>query len=203
MSRITIIVPDGMVGVDGAFHHIPGLADLVPDGLHALQWHGVEGGAEYPGAEEPYQYVTDLSPFQAAIDAWEVEEEASQPPPMTAELAREIVRGRIEAWRTREEAGSVIFEHAGRRWDASMASRDRLNEPLRLSALPEGFFWTDADNNDVPVSMADLQSLDAAMAAALVEQGFAIHVRQREMKAEIASMTDPDSIIAYPVGWPQ
>lgn len=63
------------------------------------------------------------------------------------------------------------------------------------------FFWTDADNHDVPVNFAFLQQLEAAMMQAMVVHGFSIHERQRQMKSEVALLTDVNAIAEYPVGW--
>ena len=71
----------------------------------------------------------------------------------------------------------------------------------RTGKLPEGFFWTDADNHDVPVNFAFLQQLEAAMMQAMVVHGFSIHERQRQMKSEVALLTDVNAIAEYPVGW--
>ena len=71
----------------------------------------------------------------------------------------------------------------------------------RAGELPEGFFWTDAGNHDVPVNCTFLQQLEAAMMQAMVMHGFRIHERQRQMKSEVALLTDVNAIAEYPVGW--
>lgn len=95
----------------------------------------------------------------------------------------------IQSWRDAEEAKPITFEHAGRVWDGGLVTRQRLQPVLALEALPEGFFWTDAGNNDVPVTLTDLMALNQAHEAALVAEGFRIHARQRQMKVTIESMT--------------
>lgn len=95
----------------------------------------------------------------------------------------------IQSWRDAEEAKPITFEHAGRVWDGGLVTRQRLQPVLALESLPEGFFWTDAGNNDVPVTLADLMALNQAHEAALVGAGFRIHALQRQMKAIIESMT--------------
>ena len=83
-----------------------------------------------------------------------------------------------------------------------LAVRSRLMPMLSLPALPHGFFWTDADDNDVPVDLPDLAALSAAHEAAIVAQGFAIHMRQRSMKAEIEALESADALAGYTPGWP-
>ena len=115
---------------------------------------------------------------------------------------RMALRDQINAWRDVQEAATIVFEHAGRRWDGGLAVRTRLMPMLSLPALPPGFFWTDADDNDVPVDAAALAALGAAHEAAIVTQGFVIHVRQRAMKAEIDALGDAAALLVYAPGWP-
>lgn len=96
---------------------------------------------------------------------------------------------RIQAWRDAEEAKPITFEHAGRVWDGGLVTRQRLQPVLALESLPDGFFWTDAGNNDVPVTLTELVAVNQAHEAALVQEGFRIHALQRQMKLAIESMT--------------
>ena len=95
----------------------------------------------------------------------------------------------IQAWRDAEEAKPITFEHAGRVWDGGLVTRQRLQPVLALESLPEGFFWTDAGNNDVPVTLTELMAVNQAHEAALVQEGFRIHAQQRNMKTRIETMT--------------
>ncbi|HHD6426544.1 TPA: DUF4376 domain-containing protein [Escherichia coli] len=124
--------------------------------------------------------------------------------PEHLEVARAAKHAEIITWRDMQEKGNVIFELDDHRWDAGKASQERLAPVVsvaRAGALPEGFFWTDADNHDIPVDAAFLARLEAGMTQAMVLQGFRIHERQRQMKEEIAAMTDMKAIRAYTVGW--
>ena len=114
--------------------------------------------------------------------------------------ARNAARQRVTEWRDAQERGGILFEHAGRAWDGGLAVRQRLQPLLSLPALPEGFFWTDADNNDVPVSLADLAALCAAHEVAIITRGFEIHVRQREMKTAVEGM-DAGQLAGFLPGW--
>lgn len=105
-------------------------------------------------------------------------------------------RARIQAWRDAEEAKPITFEHGGRVWDGGLVTRRRLQPVLALKKLPEGFFWTDEGNNDVPVALAYMASLNQAHEAAMVEAGFRIHAQQRQMKAAIESMTT-EQLVAF------
>ncbi|EGB0327187.1 DUF4376 domain-containing protein [Salmonella enterica] len=123
---------------------------------------------------------------------------------MTPEKARRTKRDEINRWRDRQEEGNVIFEWNGHRWDASKASQERLSSILvltRTANLPAGFYWTDADNNDVVVTPDDLISINENMTIAMVMQGWKIHERQREMKKEVDGLVRVNDILNYPVGW--
>ncbi|ECO4850028.1 DUF4376 domain-containing protein [Salmonella enterica] len=111
----------------------------------------------------------------------------------------------INAWRDNQENGNYVFTLNGRRWDCSRASQDRLSPVAamaRAGELPPGFFWTDADNNDVPVTTGDLTALEGAMQKNMVLVGFKIHERQRQMKEEVDALTDYAAVKSYAVGWP-
>ncbi|HAT1685432.1 TPA: DUF4376 domain-containing protein [Klebsiella oxytoca] len=124
---------------------------------------------------------------------------------MTPDKAREQKTAEIDNWRNDQENGDITFEWNGHSWDAGKASQDRLAPVLvvaKSGQLPPGFFWTDADNEDVPVTAGDLAAIDAGMTQAMVIQGFRIHERQRQMKKDIAGLTKVSDILNYPVGWP-
>lgn len=114
---------------------------------------------------------------------------------------RERLRAAINSWRDEQERGAILFEQAGRTWDGGLSVRTRIKPLLGLPVLPEGFFWTDADDNDVPITLPELQALDVAHELAIVTQGWAIHSRQRQMKQEVESL-DAEALAVYVVGWP-
>ncbi|EBU1221967.1 TPA: DUF4376 domain-containing protein [Salmonella enterica subsp. enterica serovar Java] len=123
---------------------------------------------------------------------------------MTPDKAREQKTREIDAWRDTQENGDITFTWNNHLWDASKASQDRLAPVLLVAKsgqLPPGFFWTDANNEDVSVTVDDLTAIDAAMTQAMVAQGFKIHERQRQMKKHISELTKVSDILNYPVGW--
>lgn len=119
-------------------------------------------------------------------------------------LAEEVgfVLDRINAWRDEQEQALIVFDHGGRQWDGGLVVRQRLQPVIALAALPEGFYWTAADNVDVPMTLAELRDLNAAHEAAIVTRGWQIHARQRAMKTEVAALETVESVRAYVVGWP-
>ncbi|MUM74838.1 DUF4376 domain-containing protein, partial [Escherichia coli] len=59
--------------------------------------------------------------------------------------------------------------------------------------------WGDADNQQVKLSMPELEELAAAMAQAQVDRNDEIYQRQREMKEELNNLDDLRSIRAFDV----
>ncbi|EBA1163887.1 DUF4376 domain-containing protein [Salmonella enterica subsp. enterica] len=118
--------------------------------------------------------------------------------------AKEAKRAEINAWRDNQENGNYVFTLNGRNWDCSKASQDRLS-PVTATAksgtLPDGFFWTNADNEDIPMNADDLIVLEVAMQQHMVIVGFKIHERQRQMKEEVDALTDYTAVKSYAVGW--
>ncbi|EDU7784908.1 DUF4376 domain-containing protein [Salmonella enterica subsp. enterica serovar Oranienburg] len=120
--------------------------------------------------------------------------------------AKDKQHAEINAWRDAQENGNYPFTLNGHRWDCSKASQSRLAPVVavaRTGTLPSGFFWTDADNEDIPMSAEELISLEAAMQQNMVLQGFKIHERQRKMKEEVEALTTLDAVRSYQVGWPE
>ncbi|EMD3454855.1 DUF4376 domain-containing protein, partial [Salmonella enterica] len=121
------------------------------------------------------------------------------------QAARDAKHAEINAWRDSQEDGNIIFTLNNHRWDCGKASQARLAPVVAVAksgTLPPGFFWTDADNNDVPVTTDELTALEAAMQQNMVLQGFKIHERQRQMKEEVDKLTDYKAIRDYAVRWP-
>ena len=118
------------------------------------------------------------------------EEQAPEIPehiPTIEDLRHEALEA-VNAWRLREEQKNIVFDFDGSQWDGGLTTRQRLQPVLSLQKLPEGFFWTDHYNNDVPVTAETLQQLNAAHEAALVAEGFRIHVAQRQLKELVSGM---------------
>lgn len=118
--------------------------------------------------------------------------------------AKATKHAEINAWRDAQESGSIIFTLNGHRWDCGKASQARLAPVVSVAksgVLPSGFFWTDADNIDVPMTADELTALETAMQQNMVIQGFKIHERQRQMKEEVDKLTDLQAVRQYAVGW--
>ncbi|NUH52724.1 DUF4376 domain-containing protein [Citrobacter portucalensis] len=116
--------------------------------------------------------------------------------PEMLEAARAAKRQEIEAWRTEQEVQPFTFEWNGHIWNAGPDSLARLS-PVTVAAKSEKsrdtFFWNDAGNQPVPMTMAQAEELAAAMAQAQLDRNNEIYMRQREMKevlAELGGLSD-------------
>ncbi|EBM0567439.1 phage tail protein [Salmonella enterica] len=111
----------------------------------------------------------------------------------------------INNWRNTQENANYVFQFNNHNWDYGKATQERLSLSVQMAKqnkLPDGFIWTDADNNDVPMTSGELLNLSDAIDQAMFTMGLKIHLRQREMKEEIDKLTDAQAVMDYVVGWP-
>ncbi|HFL4487877.1 TPA: DUF4376 domain-containing protein [Escherichia coli] len=122
--------------------------------------------------------------------------------PEMLETAKAAKRQEINAWRTAQEALPFTFEWNGRTWNAGPDSMARLY-PVVMAAKSDTaritLTWGDADNQQVKLSMPELEELAAAMAQAQLDRNDEIYHRQREMKEELNNLDDLRSIRAFDV----
>ncbi|BCL75378.1 hypothetical protein JHS3_11140 [Jeongeupia sp. HS-3] len=143
--------------------------------------------------------VMDVSPdgMPALVDP-------PPPAPVPVDALRQLARDAINQWRDRQEQGVIQFEHAGHRWDGGLKVRDRLNTTLgtlKAYGVPDDFFWTSADNIDVPMTHLELQALYEAHERAVFYQGWQIHQRQRELKRQVDA-ADAVWLQTFVPNWP-
>ncbi|EJM2897550.1 DUF4376 domain-containing protein [Salmonella enterica] len=122
------------------------------------------------------------------------------------EGARSQKHAEINRWRNIQENVNYTFPFDNHKWDYGKATQERLTLSVQMAKankLPDGFIWTDADNNDVPMTAGELLNLSDAIDQAMFTKGLQIHMRQREMKEEIDKLTDVKAILDYVVGWPE
>lgn len=111
----------------------------------------------------------------------------------------------INDWRNQQENANYVFQFNNHNWDYGKTTQERLSLSVQMAKankLPAGFIWTDADNNDVPMTAGELLNLSDAIDQAMFTMGLQIHLRQREMKEEIEKLTDAQAVLDYVVGWP-
>ena len=117
--------------------------------------------------------------------------------------AKDAKKREIEAWRTEQEAQPFTFEWNGRPWNAGPDSMARLY-PVVMAAKSDTarttLAWGDADNQQVKLSIPELEELAAAMAQAQVDRNDEIYQRQREMKEQLSRLSILDEVRALTVG---
>jgi len=91
--RVSIIKDDGTVLKDGVAYIDLDLSAL-PSEFHALQWYDTKGDVESKDADgNPVNTaITDLSPYQWCVDAWQAAYDAEQ-----AAIAAEAAEAEAEA----------------------------------------------------------------------------------------------------------
>lgn len=129
----------------------------------------------------------------------------NRPFTITPELiaaAKDAKKREIEAWRTEQEAQPFTFKWNGRTWNAGPGSLARLY-PVVMAAKSDTarneMTWGDADNQQVKLSMPELEELAAAMAQAQVDRNDEIYQRQREMKEQLSRLSILDEVRALSV----
>ncbi|HFP1755947.1 TPA: DUF4376 domain-containing protein [Escherichia coli] len=159
----------------------------------------------FEGMEDPLPYTA--TPEDTATTGQRIWEELQsgkwgEITPFTASpeliaAAKDAKKREIEAWRTEQEAQPFTFEWNGRTWNAGPDSLARLY-PVVMAAKSDTarttLAWGDANNQQVKLSMAELEELATALAQAQVDRNDEIYRRQREMKEELSSLVDLRSI---------
>ncbi|HBH7739280.1 TPA: DUF4376 domain-containing protein [Escherichia coli] len=165
----------------------------------------------FEGMEDPLPYTA--TPEDTATTGQQIWQELQSgkwgeiaPFTITPELiaaAKDAKKMEIEAWRTEQEAQPFTFEWNGRTWNAGPDSMARLY-PVVMAAKSDtartALAWGDADNQQVILSMPELEELAAAMAQAQVDRNDEIYRRQREMKEDLNNLEDLGSIRAFGIG---
>ncbi len=117
--------------------------------------------------------------------------------------AKDAKKREIEAWRTEQEAQQFTFKWNGRTWNAGPDSLARLY-PVVMTAKSDMsrdvVTWGDADNQQVKLSIPELEELAVAMAQAQVDRNDEIYQRQREMKEQLSRLSILDEVRALTVG---
>ncbi|EIQ2075906.1 DUF4376 domain-containing protein [Escherichia coli] len=123
--------------------------------------------------------------------------------PEMLEAAKAAKRQEIETWRTEQEAKPFTFEWNGRIWNAGPDSLARLYPVVMASKSDmarDVMTWGDADNQQVKLSMLELEELAAALAQAQVDRNDEIYQRQRQMKDVLDSLNNLADIRAFQAG---
>ncbi|QMH72379.1 DUF4376 domain-containing protein [Escherichia coli] len=117
--------------------------------------------------------------------------------------AKDAKKMEIEAWRTEQEAQPFTFEWNSRTWTAGPDSLARIYPVVMASksdTARDVMTWGDADNQQVKMSMPELEELATAMAQAQVNRNDEIYRRQRQMKDVLDGLNNLADIRAFQTG---
>ncbi|EJK7323368.1 DUF4376 domain-containing protein [Escherichia coli] len=117
--------------------------------------------------------------------------------------AKDAKKREIEAWRTEQEAQPFTFEWNGHTWNAGTDSLARIYPVVMASksdTARDVMTWGDADNQQVKMSMPELEELATAMAQAQVNRNDEIYRRQRQMKDVLDGLNNLADIRAFQTG---
>ncbi|WP_105488147.1 DUF4376 domain-containing protein [Escherichia coli] len=117
--------------------------------------------------------------------------------------AKDAKKMEIEVWRTEQEAQPFTFEWNGRSWNAGPSSLARIYAVVMASksdTARDVMTWGDADNQQVKMSMPELEELATAMAQAQVNRNDEIYRRQRQMKDVLDGLNNLADIRAFQAG---
>lgn len=92
--RVIIIPVDEFVSIDGVGYHKINLS-FMDDNIHAVQWYENKGEIERKDSSGKMignETINDLTPFQPAIDAWEVADVAAKEALEAAKAAKEALQ---------------------------------------------------------------------------------------------------------------
>lgn len=95
--RLTIIAPDGKVGIDGEFRTVDLTA--LDANIRALQWNGTTGHIEFNDGK-PNQTISNIADYDSVITDWNALTPPPPTPPTEAELlaqAVESIRGALQS----------------------------------------------------------------------------------------------------------
>lgn len=81
-------------------------------------------------------------------------------------------------------------QYMGTEFQADDASQTVLTKVLVAGSVPEGFFWLDANNVQVPMSYAQLQGL----AGAILVRAQAAFIKLQQLKATVRSAASVDEV---------
>ena len=180
------------------------------ENAHYLESGAIDCDVLFEGVDEVLPYTAtadDTAPTGQQI--WQELQSGKwgeiAPFTVTPELiaaAKDAKKMEIEAWRTEQEAQPFTFEWNGRTWNAGPDSLARLY-PVVMAAKSDtartALAWGDANNQQVKLSMPELEELATAMAQAQVDRNDEIYQRQRELKDELNNLEDLRSIRAMAI----
>lgn len=211
--RLTIIVPDNMVGIDGVFYEVA-LDGMVPDHLHALQWYGDHGEEEYLEEGVPRnERIEALDVYQSVIAKWQAahtEQSALEPDPtkeqwqailwdqIKAERDRRLFEGGILSdgrWFHSDTDSKLSYLRMEQQADTALANGGSEEDPIIVDGTQQQ--WKLMDNSFCAITVGIIKQLgvDAEIQVSRVFRAAEQH-RLQMLQSETPESYD------YSTGWP-
>lgn len=117
-------------------------------------------------------------------------------------VVKERRQADVTAKKAEQLEGGILWN--GHRWDADAAAQANVSSMASAVSsgmvLPDDFFWTDYDNQDVSIDSEGIASLNAALMTFV----FATHSRARQLKEAIEVQTSNEAVMGLDIaeGWP-
>jgi hypothetical protein len=141
--RLTIVAPDGTVGVDGEFRKVD-LA-LLDSNIRAVQWDGTIGHIEFYDSS-PNEVIDDITKFASIISAWEALTPPPPTPPTEAEIFVAAVEGIRHALQSTIDEKAKTFGFSGGNALMLYAGFTNAFQPLAQTfATWEASVWVEAE----------------------------------------------------------
>ncbi|MCA3773841.1 MAG: DUF4376 domain-containing protein [Cutibacterium sp.] len=139
----------------------------------------------------PSMKWVDFSSVTGCEVGWQYECDVLSPPdgPSIAEARNKQIAIIEAAYR---ESIQQPVSYMSTTFQADLDSQDILAKSLVAGALPDGFFWLDKDNAQVPMTFAQLQGL----AGAIIAQGQAAFYKKTTLKTQIRAANSVSEVQA-------
>lgn len=190
--KLTIIVDDGLVIIDG--HALAmDLSDYTTlDGIHAVQWDGDLGHIEYKSKSNAV--IDGIADFQPILNAFSAKQALEgSPPSLTFE--QEYQKKYSQIYRVRDSFVYPVegIEYLGTIFDLDEKSYLNLTQVCAsvtlLGRLPESFAWINKANQPITMTLEQFKGL-VDVATARFQQGYADALAKKTALALCTTIAD-------------
>jgi len=198
--KLTIVVPDSVVGIDGEFRNFE--FGIAPD-IRAVQWDGAVGHIEFNDGK-PNAIIQSIAPFQAIVDLWI----ALTPTPKPLPTLAEVKAGKIEQIKAARDRLTLNGGHKiGENWyhsnEISLIQQIALNgiaDKMVAAGAPDSTSiiatpWKTLSGAYVTLTVGIAKSF---IGSALTQQSALFSAAQTKIN-QVEALTTIESVNAYDV----
>jgi len=170
--RLTIIAPDGTVGIDGEFRHVD--LPMLDANIRALQWDGVVGHIEFNDDDTQNATIHDIDPFLLVVDAWHALTPLPPVPLTDGELQQQSIESiRAALQYTIDEKAKTLGFSGGNTLMLYAGFANAFQPLAQTFATWEASVWVDAETYKAQV-IAGTQPMLTPNAAVLMMPDYPI-----------------------------